>query len=129
LNAAERAAVEAHAMTVAHQWLATNGYTNIRDVHRTHSCDYLATKNGEEVHVEVKGTTSAFGSILLTANEVELHRLKHPHNALIVVHDIDLQPLRTKALGGNIKALEGWQVDRCALRPLSFQCFLAGDET
>lgn len=129
LNAAERAVVEAHAMTLAHQWLASNGYSNIRDVHRTHSCDYLAAKDGTEVHVEVKGTTSSFGSILLTANEVELHQAKHPHNALIVVHNIDLLPLRTKAAGGKITAFEGWNIGEATLRPLSFQCFLSGDAT
>lgn len=124
LNAAERAVVEAHAMTVAYQWLVDNGYDKIRDVHRTHSCDYLATRNGQEVHIEVKGTTSAFGSILLTANEVELHQAKHPNNALVVVHNIELQSMRSKATGGTVRAYQGWQINECVLRPLSYQCFL-----
>lgn len=124
LTAAERAVVEGHAMATAHAWLSDNGYTNIRDVHRTDSCDYLANKDGREVHIEVKGTTSAFGSILLTANEVELHQARHPDNVLIVIHDIDLLPVRTKATGGQIKAFEGWNIGEAKLRPLSYQCFL-----
>lgn len=128
LSAAERAVVEAHAMQLAQAWLQGNGYANIRDVHRTHSCDFMAEKSAVEIYVEVKGTTSGFGSILLTANEVELHLAKHPDNVLIVVHDIDLLPMRTKAIGGTIKAFESWSVDACVLRPLSYQCFLVSDE-
>jgi hypothetical protein len=112
-------------MELAHGWLSSNGYTGIRDVHRNSSCDFGAIKDGNEVYVEVKGTTSALGSILLTANEVELHENRHPNNVLIVVHDIDLLPLRTKAAGGTIKAYESWDIGQATLRPLSYQCFLA----
>lgn len=124
LTAAERAVVEAHAMGTAHGWMTANGYSNIRDVHRTHSCDFLADKAGVEIHVEVKGTTSAFGSILLTANEVELHQSRHPDNVLIVVHNIDLLPMRTMASGGHVTAFEAWNIAETTLQPLSYQCFL-----
>lgn len=124
LTAAERAVVEAHAMQLAEVWLSKHGYDDVRDVHRTSSCDFIATKDGKEVHIEVKGTTSAFGSILLTANEVELHKSQHPNNVLIVVHDIDLLPLRTKAIGGDLKVFESWDVTQATLRPLSFECVL-----
>lgn len=124
LNAAERSVVEAHAMQRAEEWLASNGYSQVRDVHLTASCDFLAEKGGEDFHIEVKGTTSSFGSILLTANEVELHRAKHPNNVLLVVHNIDLLPLRTQAEGGQIRCFEGWDVEGCTLRPISYQCFL-----
>ena len=124
LTTAERTVVELHAMGLAQGWLAANDYTNVRDVHRTHSCDFLALKDGVEIHVEVKGTTSAFGSILLTANEVQLHQIQHPNNVLIVVHDIDLLSLRTKASGGQVRVFEGWDIGATNLRPLSYQCFL-----
>src|SRR5205085_4870819 len=67
LSAAEKAVVEQHAMSLAHGWLQDHGYTEIRDVHRNSSCDYLAKKDGKEIHVEVKGTTSTLGSIFITA--------------------------------------------------------------
>lgn len=124
LTAAERAVVEDHAMAMAHAWLSDHGYADIRDVHKTSSCDFIAIKDGEEFHVEVKGTTSAFGSILITASEVDLHRSRHPNNVLVVVYDIDLAPMRMKAHGGTIKAFEAWDVGQATLRPLSFQCFL-----
>lgn len=124
LTAAERSVVELHAMGLAQAWLTTNDYINVRDVHRTHSCDFLASKNGVETHIEVKGTTSAFGSILLTANEVQLHQAQHPNNVLLVVHDIDLLPLRTKVSGEEVRAFGAWDIGATNLRPLSYQCFL-----
>lgn len=124
LSAAERKAVESHAMTTASAWLSENSFTMIRDVHATHSCDFLAYRNGVEHFIEVKGTTSSFGTVILTANEVELHRRKYPANVLIVVHDIDLIEARTKAVGGTVHAIDPLIIDRCKLTPLSFVCNL-----
>ncbi|PAX06673.1 MrcB family domain-containing protein [Sphingomonas lenta] len=124
LSAPERKAVEAHAMSLAAAWLAANGFTAIRDVHAAYSCDYLATRNGVEHHVEVKGTTSPYGKVILTANEVELHRRTHPTNLLIVVHGIDLIDARTKATGGEVTVLDPLVIENCTLTPLSFACLL-----
>ena len=124
LNAAERKTVEAHAMLLAITWLNTASFEDIRDVHATHSGDFLAMRGGVEHHIEVKGTTSSFGRVILTANEVELHRREHPANLLIVVHGIDLLETRTKATGGAITVLDPFVVDECKLTPLSFTCEL-----
>lgn len=124
LSAAERKAVEAHAMARAETWLAANGFSGVRDVHATHSCDYLAVRDGIEHHIEVKGTTSAFGKVILTANEVELHRRVHPANLLIVVHDIDLIAERITATGGKLTVLDPLVIETCELTPLSFMCEL-----
>ncbi|WP_445083752.1 protein NO VEIN domain-containing protein [Erythrobacter sp. Dej080120_24] len=117
--------VENRAMDLARQWLDANGYRDVEDVSAKRSCDYVAWKDDVEHVVEVKGTTAGFGTILLTANEVELHRSSHPRNLLIVVHDIDLLEMRTEASGGVVRALEGWNVDETDLRPLSFSCKLS----
>lgn len=122
LSAAERKIVEIHAMLAAISWLTSAGFEDIRDVHATQSCDFLARRGGIEHYVEVKGTTSAFGQIILTANEVELHRQKHPANLLIVVHGIDLMETRTKAVGGVITVLDPFVVDDCKLEALSYMC-------
>ena len=124
LSAAERLLVEAHSMSLALAWLDSNGYQDVRDVHKTHSCDFIATKDGTDHYIEVKGTTAGFGKILLTANEVGLHRSKYPHNALIVVHDVDLHAMRTQAHGGVVKVLAPWNVETTTLRPLSYVCEL-----
>lgn len=124
LSATERAAVEKRAMDEAFLWLTTNGFTNVRDVHASHSCDFLADRQGIEHHVEVKGTTSILGKIILTANEVALHKAAHPANVLIVVHSIKLHETRTLAYGGTTRAFDAWDIDACTLSPLSYICQL-----
>ncbi|ANK12762.1 MrcB family domain-containing protein [Erythrobacter neustonensis] len=124
LSAAQRKVVEDQAMHLAKGWLKANGYDDIQDVSATQSCDFTASRGGVEHVVEVKGTTAGFGTILLTANEVELHRVNNPHNVLIVVHSIDLLEMRTQAAGGIVTAIEGWEVDKAELRPLSYCCNL-----
>lgn len=124
LSAAQRKVVEDRAMHLAKGWLETNGYVDIRDVSATRSCDYVADKGGIEHIIEVKGTTAGFGTILLTANEVELHRTCKPHNVLVVVHGIDLLEMRTEAAGGSLTVVEDWDVDATELRPLSYACRL-----
>ncbi|CDO38220.1 MrcB family domain-containing protein [Novosphingobium sp. KN65.2] len=125
LTAAQKQAVEARAMAMAYSWLQANGFDNIKDVHQTHSCDYLARRDNVEHCIEVKGTTAALGKVLLTANEVELHRKSYPHNVLIVVHDINLLDLRTIADGGVVTAFEQWSVAEAQLVPLSYSCILS----
>jgi hypothetical protein len=120
LNAAERAAVEKRAMDMALAWLAANGFVGIRDVHTTHSVDFLAVRNGVEHAIEVKGTTSSLGKVILTANEVALHHKTHPDNLLIVVHNIELHELRTQAVGGMVHVLDPFLIDDCVLIPLSY---------
>lgn len=126
LTAAERAAIENHAMGFSKRWLAAEGFTDIKDVHATHSCDFLAERGGIEHSIEVKGTTSGLGQIILTANEVALHQNAHPASILLVVYGISLNELRTEAFGGEIKAYDPFPIDRCTLKPLSYLCHLPG---
>lgn len=127
LTSEERRLVEEHAMNGALAWLHDNGFENIRDVHLTHSCDFMARRNGVDHCIEVKGTTAGYGSILLTANEVALHKSSYPHNLLLVMHDIDLMEMRTKAAGGNLRVLDPWEAESAQLTPLSYSCnLLAG---
>jgi hypothetical protein len=51
--------------------------------------DFLATRDSETIKVEVKGTTSdRADAILMTSNEVELHRLECGRTGLIIVSGI-----------------------------------------
>ena len=108
----------------AQEWLLDQGY-DVKDVHRSSSCDFVASKNDEDFVVEVKGTTGALGSVLLTSNEVALHRAQFPLNMLVVVHGIELLDVRQKAFGGTLKVLSPWDLDKTRLVPISYQCFLA----
>ena len=124
LTAEERRLVENHAMLKASDWLATQGYTDIKDVHATHSCDYKASHSGIEYYIEVKGTTAGLGQVLLTANEVELHREQHPNNILIVVYNIDLVEMRKGVAGGIVHPIVEWDINTASLQPLSYVCRL-----
>ena len=66
----ERRAVEYHAMYVAQQHFADTGY-EVTDVSAQRPYDLLCKKADEELHVEVKGTTTDGDIIVLTNNEVK----------------------------------------------------------
>lgn len=125
LSTEERAAVEARAMDAARTWLDDNGYEKIRDVSAKESCDFWAEKAGVAKFVEVKGTTGRGESILLTANEVELHRTLFPDTLLILVYEIELIESRTKAVGGRLRVIEEWDIENAELKPLSYVCNLS----
>ena len=120
----ERCLIEQHAMSLAHGWLVAAGFDNIKDVHASHSCDFVAFKDGVEHFIEIKGTTSGAEKILLTANEVRLHTSSYPYNVLIIVHGIDLVETRSVARGGTVLAFYPWEISQCTLEPLSYACVL-----
>ena len=104
LSAKERKCVELHAMEVARRFLVKNGYA-VNNVSSQESFDFLASKDGESVVVEVKGCVGDGAKIQLTKNEVALQRLEHPNNMLILVHSIQLHRdgATPTALGGELQ--------------------------
>ena len=123
LSAEERKAVEAQAMLLASQYWEKQGYT-VRDVSATQSYDLDAIKgNDGPLYIEVKGTTSGPDQILLTANEVTLHRQKYPNNALVIVYGISLDRSATppRATGGTVRVMSPWEIDEAGLTPLSYR--------
>jgi hypothetical protein len=121
LTSGERRAIELYAMAMAIAYLRSLGF-QVTDKSSTESFDLLAERSGEVLKVEVKGTTGGLVSILLTANEVELHRQAYPFNALIVVHSIELTnrgeaPFAHK---GELKAWLPWALNERRLRGVTF---------
>lgn len=106
-------------MQHAQRWLQHEGFT-FEDVSATHSCDFVAKRNGEEWVVEVKGTTGGPKSVLLTANEVELHLSRYPRNALLVVHGISLSEDGVRVEGGELLAIAPWRVESERLAPVCY---------
>lgn len=120
LTAMERRAVELRAMAVATHCLEQLGY-GVKDVSSRQSFDLQATRSGETVKVEVKGTTGTADSILLTKNEVELHKIEFPNNALIVVHSIRLtKGAIPVATDGTLKLWHPWTIEEGRLRGITF---------
>lgn len=95
---------------------------NVSDVSATHSYDlYCTSATGEELHVEVKGTTSDGTHILLTANEVAHARSFYPNVALFIVTHIEFDLTGSDICkGGNIQQREPWNIDEGTLSPLAF---------
>jgi hypothetical protein len=121
LNAAERRAVELHAMQMAKACLLALNW-RVRDVSSSKPYDFECRRGEETLAVEVKGTTSAGEQIVLTRNEVAAHQSLHPNTALIVVHSISLQrDPRPKAEGGVLRMLTPWKADDQDLRALAYQ--------
>ena len=104
----------------AREWLKAEGFT-FRDVSANDSCDFRAQRDGEDWIVEVKGTTGGPNSVLLTRNEVELHRSSHPRNALLVVHGVTISEDGTKPSGGELVVYSPWVLDEERLRPICYE--------
>ena len=121
-NPAARRVVEQRAMAEATDYYAASGW-DVIDVSAAHPFDLLCRRNGRELHVEVKGTTTEGREVVLTPNEVAHARAQHPNVALVVVSRIrvslgsDGMPL---AHGGNMVVYEPWTIDSGCLTPLSF---------
>ena len=123
LTVAERKAVELRAMALALEYLTAQGY-RCKDTSATESFDLLANRDGVSVKVEVKGTTSDLcDSILMTKNEVELHRDEKGSTGLIIVSKIKLTRGQKAPLAedGLVEALLFWDIDRWSADPIAFK--------
>jgi len=121
LPQAHKKVIEEHAVEVAMNQLEKKGFTNIKDVGKNHSYDIAAKLNGVDFYIEVKGTISLGEKVVLTKNEVLLHRQEHPNNALIVVSQIDLDRSEPpSAKGGKVLFISPWEIDDSDLEALGY---------
>lgn len=123
LTSAERKAVELRAMEMAVDHLKNHGFA-CKDTSATEPFDLLAVRDSVPIKVEVKGTTSDLcDSVLMTKNEVELHRNEKGQTGLIIVSRIRLSRENDipTADGGTIEALLGWDIDQWIAEPIAFK--------
>jgi hypothetical protein len=124
LTTLERRAVEEHAMKLAENHLTNEGY-NCKITSAYEPFDILASNSMEKFVVEVKGTTSTGAHIILTANEVKIHRERSPNNALYVVHSIQLTResagVSPVAKGGVLVISKPWDIDQHEMKALAYQ--------
>jgi hypothetical protein len=121
LPQAHKKVIEEHAVEVAIKHLEGEGFTNIKDVGKNHSYDIAAKLNGIDFYIEVKGTMSLGEKVVLTKNEVLLHRQEYPNNALIVVSKIDLDRSEPPtAKGGKALFISPWKIDDSDLEALGY---------
>lgn len=121
LTKSQQRAVECRAVEVATAYLKGRRWM-VKYVGDKESYDLDCRNDGVRLFVEVKGTMSTGETVVLTRNEVELHRREYPHNALIVVHGIQLDRITEPpaASGGTVDMISPWEVDAGRLEPLAY---------
>lgn len=123
LSAPQRKAVELRAMYLATEYLVKAGYS-CSDTSATQSFDILAELGGEQLKVEVKGTTSDFcDSVVMTRNEVDLHRAEKGKTGLVIVSKISLDKDKDSpsATGGVLEVMLNWDIDEWTADPIAYQ--------
>jgi uncharacterized protein DUF3883 len=125
-----KVAVEMHAMRRARELLEEAGW-EVEDVSRREPCD-LECRRGEAavLHVEVKGTTTAGGVVLVTPNEIAHALAHHPHTLLFIVHDIDVDGEETEApvaSNGEVRRVDGWAQHTDRLRAVGYEYTVEDD--
>ena len=123
-SAADRKAVEMRAMDMTERWLGALNFTEIKDCSGSQSYDFSACRDSKVWKIEVKGTTAESGdAILMTANEVELHRAECGSTVLVIVFGIrlDRSGAEPVASGGTVWAEIGWDIDKWTQTPTAFR--------
>lgn len=122
LSASERKAVERHAQQLAENHYLQEGY-EVTDVSQSHSYDLHCESEGDELHVEVKGTTGDGDTVFLTRNEVAHARIDDVRVALFFVGGICLDRIQPQpvASGGDVRIFDPWDIDKGTLKPMQFE--------
>jgi hypothetical protein len=94
----------------------------VEDVHGREPYDLRCLKRGQELRIEVKGTSSAGSEIVLTPNEVAHARRYFPNVALYVLADVVWKSTggRYRAKGGREFINNPWRIDDGKLKPLAY---------
>lgn len=118
-DGARRRAVELYAMGQAIDHYK-RAWPVVEDVSAKESFDLRCRKGRNELRVEVKGTTTGGGSILLTRNEVRHAEDPTNHVALFVVSGILVDSTNNCSCGVPL-VIEPWTIDRERLAPIAYE--------
>ncbi len=122
LSGPDRKAVELRAMSVVRDYVESLGF-HCKDTSNNRPYDFLISKNGKDIKVEVKGTTNRSpDSVLMTANEVALHTQEAGRTVLAIVHSINLiqRGENARAEDGKLEYLDGWNIGDWTTEPTAF---------
>jgi G3E family GTPase len=121
LTAKENRAIEMHAVGMAIQHFKKAGWKKVEDVGDKKSYDVHCENGTKTLYVEVKGTTSHGDAVVITRNELQVHREQHPNNALFVVSKIQLERGdEPTASGGEIYLRQPWPIEDADLNPIGY---------
>jgi hypothetical protein len=113
-----KVAIERHAMS----W-AIERYAGAIDTSKSEPYDLLWNDEGQEVRVEVKGTTSLGQAVFLTQNEVLNARGSGWRTDLVIVSRIKVEFVDGvwRASGGSGRQIFGWVPQDAELEPLQYR--------
>jgi Domain of unknown function (DUF3883) len=122
-NVLIRLAIEEYAMQMARRVLQKNDYKRIIDTASIECYDYTCDKNGERYYVEVKGTQTKGGSIILTHGEAD-HAIANASNSILVlIHSVKVSRTGHKQFRvskGEVIMHQSWKVRRRDLEPIQY---------
>jgi hypothetical protein len=113
----ERRLIEQYAMRLAEKHFRRKGFT-VEDVSSRESFDLLCSRAGQNLYVEVKGTTTGGGIVILTAKEVQHAKNCGRNCILFIVHSIKLNNM--VASGGTQNIIEPWLLAEQRLTPICY---------
>jgi hypothetical protein len=112
-------AVERQAEAVISAHYESQGWVVQRVGHLNLGFDLRCLRGGEELHVEVKGSSGSAMSVNLTPNEVQ-HALNYPAAALGVVSGIEVGEDYSILSPGEMRLLDPWVLEDDRLIPTSY---------
>jgi len=85
--------------------------------------DLKATKENQELHVEVKGKSDTGEKVIVSRNEVKHSKNNVQNSVFILVHSIKarLTPKGYKASGGKLVELNPWNLNDNDLNPYTYE--------
>ena len=112
-NPKERKALEDPGVKKGMAYFANQGF-DVENVGAKTSYDICCTKDGRELCVQVKTTTTSGEQVILTPREAELKG----ERALFVVHSVQL--VRGKPRGGTVRVILPWKIENKRLKAISY---------
>jgi hypothetical protein len=126
MDARKRQAIDAWAMLSARQHYEKMGYA-LKDTSKIAPYDYVASKNGEQRRVEVKGLSGGLGSVMVTAGEVRSAREIGIQTDLVIIHSIEVLEAAAgvfQGQGGTLHVVRHWTPEDDHLRPTQYEYML-----
>lgn len=120
-----RQEIERHSMRVVERQLKKR-YAIVKDVSKELSFDFLCTSgNGKQRKVEVKGTTTAGDSVLVSRREYDLARREHVDLYVVRGINIDVDAGVALATGGEISVFADWGNGEINAKPVGYDIKLS----
>jgi hypothetical protein len=124
MDPAVRDAVEHHACALVEKYFRRMRYTVKLTSNTAGSLDYICTRGQEKLYVEVKGTTGAGSSVMVTHREVKRAQSDRACLAVVTEIQVDRTVAPPLASGGRLMLYDPWDPTHHVLEPRTYECHL-----